>query len=99
MLFYSLERLSVEIDVVVCFLVLVYVLRFQIRIREKACTDGFEASIGRRQEDPCDVDDVAGIDLSAKCTVAVYCQLPRYVAHRYLICHLLDLDLLERLKL
>ena len=74
---------------------LVDVLGLKVSVREKACLDRFEASVGYGQEDASNVDHISRVDLTAKLTVALNCELTRDVTDWDLVGHLLDLDLLE----
>src|ERR1700712_5477291 len=71
-------------------------LYFEIGVCEESSTDGLETCIGGRKEDTSNIDDIARVDQSSHCAMAVYSELSWDVAYGYLVRHLLDLDLLER---
>ena len=89
------ECLGVEKQVVIGFLVLIYMHCLEICVRQQACADSFEACVGCWKKDASNIDDIARVDLSRQRSMAVNCQHSRDVANRYLISHLLDLDLPE----
>lgn len=94
-LLYPAESFGVEDKIVVGSLVLVHPLRFQVCVCKETCADGFETGIRGREEYAANVDNISWVDLSGKRAMAMYSQGSGNVAHRHLISHLLNLDLLK----
>lgn len=94
-----LEGLFIHADVIVLFLVLIHILSFEIGVGEQTGADGAETSVGDREEDATQVDDITRSDRAGEGAVKMDRESPRDMAHRNLFCKFLNFDFLKRKKL
>ena len=65
---------------------LVYMMHFEIGVGEETGTNSLEASVGNREEDTTQMDDVARIQSARETAIHVHGHGPRNMANRDLIC-------------